>query len=407
MDKNIESEESRSLGAQSGSNDGMKSNSEVILDFLSILAKSRKFIAWFVLGATVITTGIALLSPKWYKSTSSVFPAEQTSLFPGLQGLSSIASTLGVGKSIAGISGNSEMDRYMAILKSETALVKVIDRFDLTRVYDITTYPREKTMKELLSNVDFEITEEGNLSITVYDKDPQRAADMTNYFVEVLNVINSSLTASNAHANREFIELRVEKCRDDLHGAEETLKDFQEKNGILISPDPNASSVTGIAELYALKAKKEIEIGVMERTVSKDNPLLDQLTIELSEIDKKVDKIPNAGLGALRLYRDVAIQEKILEFLLPIYEQAKVEEKRATPSVVVLDQAEVAERKAKPKIALYMLLAFVTSGLLSVFIVFLREGIRRVRMTAPTRFDQIWFMARSDWFGLRWKRGEK
>jgi tyrosine-protein kinase Etk/Wzc len=407
MDKNIDSEGSRSESVQPGSSDGMKSNSQVILDFLAIIAASRKFIIRFVLGSTLIAATVALVSPKWYKSTSSVFPADQTSLFSGLQGLSSIASTLGVGKSLTGLSGKNELDRYMAILKSETALMKVIDRFDLTRVYDITSYPREKTMKELLSNVEFESNEEGDLSITVYDKDPRRAAEMANYFVQVLNEINSGMTAANAHANREFIELRVEKCKEDLRNAEDSLKEYQEQNGVLISPEPNSSSISGIAQLYVMKAKKEIEIGVMERTVSKDNPLLDQLRIELSEIDKSVDKIPSSGIGALRRYREVAIQQKILEFLVPIFEQAKVEEKRATPSVMVLDRGEVSERKAKPKIGLYMLLAFVTSSLLSLFVVFAWEGIRRVRMSAPIRFDQIWSSARSDWFGLRWNRGGK
>ena len=68
--------------------------------------------------------------------------------------------------------GNSDLDRYLAILKSERALTAVIEKFDLVRVYDITQYQREKTMKELLSNTEFEESEEGSLEISVYDKDP-------------------------------------------------------------------------------------------------------------------------------------------------------------------------------------------------------------------------------------------
>ena len=99
------------------------------------------------------------------------------------------------------------------------------------------------------------------------------------------------------------------------------------------------------------------------------------------------------------------IQQKILEFLLPIYEQAKVEEKRATPSVVVLDHGEVAELKAKPKMSLYMLLAFVISVMVSIFVVFLMEGINRIRSSHPDAFNRVWDSARSDWFGLkmRWR----
>jgi uncharacterized protein involved in exopolysaccharide biosynthesis len=225
--------------------------------------------------------------------------------------------------------------------------------------------------------------------------------------VEVLNEINSRLQATNAKANREFIEQRVEKCRNDLRAAEDTLKEFQQVSGMIILPDQNSSSISAVAELYATKAKKEVEAAILQQTVGPDNPLYRQTQVELEQISKKVSEIPAMGIGSLRLYRDVAIQQKILEFILPLYEQAKMEEKRSTPTVIVLDHALVAERKAKPKILYYVLIAFVVSALFSLLIVFLREGLARLRATQPERFDQMWKTARSDWFGLKWKRNAK
>ena len=56
---------------------------KTLMDFFAVIIKWRRFLMRFVLGATVITTIVAaLLMPKWYKSTASVFPAEQTSLSP-------------------------------------------------------------------------------------------------------------------------------------------------------------------------------------------------------------------------------------------------------------------------------------------------------------------------------------
>jgi tyrosine-protein kinase Etk/Wzc len=381
---------------------------ETLLDFFSIITKWRKLLVWFVLACTVLAGGLAAISPKWYKSTATVFPAEETSIYPGLGGLSGLGSVLGAGRALSSLTGRgTELDRYSAILKSETALMKVIERFDLTKVYEITSYPREKTMKALLSNTEFEIADEGNLAITVYDMDPRRAADLANYFVEVLNEINSRMQATNAKANREFIEQRVEKCQNDLRAAEDTLKKFQQVSGMIIVPDQSSSSISAVAELYATKARKEIEAGILEQTVGPDNPLYRQTQVELEQISKKASEIPALGIGSLRLYRDVAIQQKILEFILPLYEQAKMEEKRSTPSVIVLDHAQVAERKAKPKILLYALIAFVVSTLFSLFIVFLREGLARLRAMQPERFDQMWKTARSDWFGLKWNRNAK
>jgi uncharacterized protein involved in exopolysaccharide biosynthesis len=407
MDKHTSVEQER-MGITGTKDAEPKALGETLLDFFSVITKWRKLLVWFVLACTVLAGGLAAISPKWYKSTATVFPAEQTSMFPGLEGISGLSRVLGAGGTLSSLTGRgTEADRYMAILKSETALMKVIERFDLTKVYEITSYPREKTMKALLSNTEFEIADEGNLAITVYDKDPQRAADMTNYFVEVLNEINSSMQATNAKANREFIQQRVEKCQNDLRAAEDTLKKFQQVSGMIIVPDQSNSSISVIAELYATKARKEVEAGILQRTVGPDNPLYRQTQVELEQISKKVSEMPGIGIGSLRLYRDVAIQQRILEFLLPLYEQAKVEEKRNTPSVIVLDHAQVAERKAKPKILLYALLAFVVSMVLSVFIIFVREGVSRLRAVQPERFDQMWKTGRSDWFGLKWKGNAK
>jgi uncharacterized protein involved in exopolysaccharide biosynthesis len=109
---------------------------------------------------------------------------------------------------------------------------------------------------------------------------------------------------------------------------------------------------------------------------------------------------PELATQYVRLYRDLQIQNKILEFITPLYEQAKVEENRSTPSVVVLDHAGVPERKAKPKISLFTLLAFVISSMMTLFIVFAAEGIERMRSMNPERFGMLLGTIRSDWFGL-------
>lgn len=383
-----------------------KPSGEVLLDLLSVLMKHRKFIARFVLICTVGAGLLAIFSPKWYKSSAVVFPAEQTSLFQGLETISSLAKNL-TGAKLPGLGGSSELERYMAILKSESVLLKVIDHFDLAHVYEIERYVREKTMKELLSNTEFEITDEGGLMISVFDTDSVRSAAMANYFVEMLNEVNSRMQAQNAKGNREFIETRVEKGKAELRNAEDSLRTFQEASGMVIIPDAGSSGIEAVAEFYSTKAKKELELGVLERSLREDNPLLARTRLELDEINKRIGRIPEIGVRSIRLYRDVLIQQKIMEFLVPLYEQAKVEEQRATPSVIVLDYAKVPERKAKPKISLYVLLAGVVSTVIALFIVFTLEALEKLRAMQAGRFDQLLSTARSDWFGLRAKKRER
>jgi len=398
-----------------------------MIDFLSVLTKYRKFISRFIVICTVGTLVIALLLPKWYKSTASVFPAEKADLLGGLEGIASLAKSFSPSKALSSLNSNPESDRYLAILKSGTVFKAVIQKFDLVNVYGITSYPGEKTVKELLDNVEFKAEDEGNITITVYDREPQRAANMANYFVEMLNNTNTELQVQNARGNRQFIEERYKKNLTDLATAEDSLKLFQKKYGVVAMPEQMEASIKAAAEITGQLTLREVQANVLRRTQSTDNPSLIATQIEIDELRKKIsqmnegtniskdemkvfvpfNKIPDLGSEYIRWFRDVEIQYKILQFLTPLFEQAKVEENRQTPSVLILDKAAPAERKAKPKVSLYTLLAFVISTMASLFVVFICEGIIRVRDVDPMKFDAIVSFLRSDWFGLRFGREKK
>jgi len=52
---------------------------------------------------------------------------------------------------------------------------------------------------------------------------PQRAADIANYFVEMLNKIYLELSISEAMNNRIFLEDRYNKNLEDLKNAEDNI----------------------------------------------------------------------------------------------------------------------------------------------------------------------------------------
>jgi uncharacterized protein involved in exopolysaccharide biosynthesis len=226
----------------------------------------------------------------------------------------------------------------------------------------------------LRENTSFEYQDDDYITIDVYDKDPQRAAQMANSFVEILNQMSIVLATQEARNNREFVGHRVETTKDSLRLAEEALRKSQERSGMMITPE-QTSSISAFAELYAMKAKKEIEAAILERTVTGTNEALQQVRLEVREIDKKLATIPQAGLEALRLYRDVAMQQKILEVLLPLYEQAKINEQKDIPVLLVLDKAVPPERKVRPQRLLIVLTVSSLFLFLSIALVFGMHGL--------------------------------
>lgn len=398
-----------------------------LMDFLSVVTKHRKFISRFVIGSTVLVTIVALLLPKWYKSTVTVFPAPESDLLLGLQGVSSLFRSISPGRSLSSLTGPTEAERYAAILRSETALMEVIDKFNLPEVYEITRYTREKTMKELLDNMDIEFGDGGELEISLYDKDAIRAMMMANYIVEVLNRINADLSAQNSRATRAFIEERYAKLLQDLQVAEESMRAFQDKHGVVAVPEQIEVTIRSLAVVTAELEMQRVQANVLRRTMGEENPIYQDADLKAEELEKKLREMkagfsskskeanvliplqlaPELAMEYVRLYRDLEIQNKIMEFLTPLYEQAKVDEKRQTPSVVVLSHATMSERKARPKVSLYALLTFVSTFILSLLVVFAWEAVERLRAVHPERFTWIWKTMKSDWLGLRIRRDSK
>jgi len=273
----------------------------------------------------------------------------------------------------------------------------VINKFNLIKVYDIGNYPMETAEKELRANTNFDIDENDALNITVLDKDANRAADMANYFVTLLNKIFTKVSVEEAHNNRLFIQQRYEKNLDDLKNTEDTLEEFQQKYKVYDMPQQAKAAITAGADLEAQRIAAEVELGVMKQQYGEDAPQVKLKTLQIQELSQKLEdlqtgsgsdfsrgasvlpafkNVPELGIAYLRLYRDYQIQTKLLEFILPLYEQAKIEEQKDTPAVIVLDKAIPPERPSVPKrIFIEIVFAFVVMSLL-IYIVHVFERLK-------------------------------
>lgn len=217
------------------------------INFFTIVVRHRWFLFWLVFIITLLSTSYALLSPKWYKSTVTVFPSEQADLLGGLSGLSSIVKGFSPSSGLSALTGNPQLDKYMAILKSSKIADTVIEKYNYREIYEFEQDDYyEKILEEFQSNLVVEVADEGNLMISFFDKDPKRAAEVANYMVELLNEINTDLNVRDAKANRKFIEKRYDKNVNDIQVLEQQMREFQEEYGVVAVPEqPNYVYIFG------------------------------------------------------------------------------------------------------------------------------------------------------------------
>jgi len=364
-----------------------KQTSKGMLDYIHLLLKWRWFIAINFLLVVFITYGITLMLPKWYYSESVVLPPKDQMMGPGM-GISGIARMVGL-PGVTGLLGQQGVYNYVSILKSRSIQEEMIETFNLREIYKMQDDPIEDVLKEFNANVNVEVDSEGALVIGIYDKVPERAAEMANYYVSLLQKNYTELNVTEARARRQFVEKRLDQNKEELETLEERMQTFQRDHGFLVVPDQVEQGMKSIAEIYAIRTLKELELDIYKETLGPGNPLYRGAELELKAINNRLSNVPEQTIESLRIFRELLIQQKIFELLTPLLEEARLEELRDTPAVLILDQAVPAEERARPKRLFITLAMGVVCLIVSITYVISTDSLDRLKEANPDKYKKV------------------
>lgn len=280
------------------------------------------------------------------------------------------------------------------MLQSRTIEDRLIDRFDLRRMYSVKQY--REARKTLESRSDIFAEKEGLISISVTDRDPRRAADLANAYVDELRQLNGNLAITEASQRRVFYQQQLDGERQALAQAEGGLKQVEEKSG-LMQPDAQARAiVSAVADMRAQVAIHEVQLKAMRTYATESNPDVKRaqeelagLRAQLAKLERNTDdfgngnlqvptrQLPAAELEYLRRLREVKYHEALYDFLSKQLEASRIDEAKDAILVQVVDKAVIPERKSSPRRALIVLVTAVLAFLLSCLGVLLMEAVRR------------------------------
>jgi len=361
-----------------------------LIDLLLIIARQRKMILRTTLGAAILTALITLLMPNIYTATTLIMPSEDDK-----GGMSAMMAQLGGLASLAGggtLGGPTKSDLYVSILKSETVKDPMIDRYKLLEVYKAKF--RADAYKALDSQA--MITsgkKDGIISIEVSDKDPKRAADMANSYVDELGRVTANLSMSGAGKNRMFLEERLTTAKADLSRAGDELKSFQARNKMVNVPEQARASIEGVAQIRAQLAVQEVQLAGLMRQFTDSSQEVKRARLSVESMKGQIARlegsagnssipalgaVPQLGQDYLRLMRDFKIKETMVELLTKQYEMARLSESKDLSPFQVLQKAKVPERKSKPSRAIMVIMVIFVTFFSSILYVFAREGFARM-----------------------------
>ncbi len=387
-----------------------------MIDYIYILIKWRKLIIINFICISIIAAGISLVLPKSYHGTTTILPpVDDTGAF----GISSLISNLPI-RNLGAFGAAAEGTyNFLAILNSRTLMTSAVKKFKLVDKYKSKNL--EEAVKTLRKNIKISVNNDGTITLIAETSTPffstreqveeERvlSRDLANHFASELDIINKQLKTARAKSNREFIESRYLQNIADLAKAEYRLKQFQEENGTVALPEQTAASISVIAEIQSQIMTKEIEMKAITKTMGINHTSLIQLKNQHAALveqlenmagqtqktnDKsvdiflKLDIIPELGLQYARLLREVMLQQKILEFLLPQYEQAKIQEAKDTPTVQVLDEAVLPIKRVKPKRAFFVFFWAFLAVFISSTVILILEAFSEMKISNPVRYKK-------------------
>lgn len=364
-----------------------------IRDYIAVIVKWRNIVIFNVIAITLLATVISFILPARYTSTGRLLPPLLSGETMGVTQITSMLSSLGLSTGI----GPTPSDIFAALLQSRTVFDGVIEECDLKDYYE------EKTMVEtrvkLLKVTEIEVTPEGIISISVNDRDPQKAAEIANSYITELDNLNKETSMTVGKRNRIFLEERLGSVEEELKAAEVALKEFQERFHIISLPDELQEAVTVLSTLLAQKINKEIELGMIRMFATEENPEVVRIINELSLIEDQIERmgyksdtkqfgvgfslpfkdVPKASMELAGLMRDVEVKQTVFSVLTEQYETAKLQELRDTPTVEVLDKPEPPEKRSFPRRKRIIAVAFIFSLFVGIGLAFFFEYTERVK----------------------------
>jgi len=366
---------------------------------LSLWWKHRRFL-WRVFWITaLLSTAVAFIIPKRYKSTAKLVAPEGSSAtaLSGMLNKAAGGSSNSLGLDPATLLGLKTPGAfYTAVLQSRTVQDHLIQKFDLLTHYGKKYY--QDARKKLAQNTDIEEEKKsGVITLSVIDWDPQFAASLVRAYIDEMNRVAADLNTSAAHREREFLEQRLKSAKQDLDQASMQLSEFSSKHTMMDVQQQSRTMMDAAARLQGELIASQSELKGLEQIYSDDNVRVRSLRARVGELQSQLKRmvgtytapgsaddaqtgdypsirtLPALGYRYQDLYRQAKIQETIYEFLTQQYEMARVAEAKELPVLRTMDQPNVPEKKTSPIRSLIIGLSVFVAMLLGCWWVVERE----------------------------------
>jgi tyrosine-protein kinase Etk/Wzc len=285
----------------------------------------------------------------------------------------------------------------VALMRSRTVEDSIVQRYGLAAEYHAHYLSDARKDLEKNTTIDGD-GKDGLIRISIEDRDPRRAAELANGYVDQFRNLSEHLAITEASQRRVFFEGQLEQAKDKLGTAEEKLKKTEQQTGLIQLDSQTRALIESAASLRAQIAAKEVQIQSLQTFATAQNAQLVQAQQELQGLKAQLaklggsgtdsdatlmmprGKVTEAGLEYVRELRDIKYYETIFDILARQYEMARLDEAKEGALIQIVDAAIPPDRRSSPKRTLIVLGATAFGLMLAVAIALLQatfDGMKK------------------------------
>lgn len=315
--------------------------------FLSAVIRNGKLVVGCAVTGAVLVSSLTLLR-KNYIASSSFTPQVSENAAGRFAGLAAQ-----IGLNIGNVSGEESISFYAELVRSRELLTQVaLTRYLCSKhlsqgdaaqgtIVELYRIKGDTPGEQLLNAVEFldrKITvttdlKAGLITVETEARCSDLAVQVNRRILDLVNDFNLKKRQSQASAERQFVETRLDQAREELATAEGDLRRFLEQN-------------------------------------------------------RRYQDAPQLAFEMARLQRTVDLRQQVYTSLAQSFEQARIEEVRNTPVITVVDQPEGSARLGR-SIARAVVAGMILGGLFGAVVAFVRGYAALERSNNPTQYAEF------------------
>ncbi len=288
------------------------------------------------------------ITPK-YKSTVIMFPASSSSISKSLLNEQSVK-----GQDITAFGEDDQAEQLLQILNSNKIRDRIMRQFNLMQHYNIdstSTFKYSNLFKEYDNNITFRRTEFMAVQISVYDADPQIAADIANTIASLLDSVKNDMMRQRSVKGFQVVEAEYRDMK--------------------VEKDKIVDSLIVLGSLGVNDVENQSQVLNQQFAIA----LMNGNRTAQAALQKKLDVLGKYGGIYMALKNSLEFKTEQLILLETKYKQAKVDAEENLPQKFVVSDAFKAERKSYPIRWLIILVSTVAALFMAIIIIMVMEKI--------------------------------